>query len=74
MQACKNKPQSKTVNSSLQCEHDENSSWELFDLIEMQTEFALCQSMAGSKTLAIMFCLRVMGYGGFILFLLKMAS
>ncbi|MBL4912328.1 hypothetical protein JMA39_04150 [Shewanella schlegeliana] len=52
----------------------EGRSWGLFDLIEMQTEFALCQSMARSKTLTIMVCLGVLGYGGFILFLFKMAS
>lgn len=62
------------AKKTAQREPVENTSWGLYELFEMQTEFALCQSMARSKTLTIMVCLGVLGYGGFILFLLKMAS
>ena len=51
-----------------------STGWGLYDILEMQTEFALCQSMARSKTLTLMVCLGALAYGGFILFLLKMAA
>ncbi|GIU11927.1 MULTISPECIES: hypothetical protein [unclassified Shewanella] len=51
-----------------------STGWGLYDILEMQTEFALCQSMARSKTLTVMVCLGALAYGGFILFLLKMAA
>ncbi|WP_299801849.1 hypothetical protein [uncultured Shewanella sp.] len=54
--------------------HRPKNDWSWFDVIEMQTEFALFQSMARSKTLTVMVCLGALAYGGFILFLLKMAA
>ncbi|MCG9729835.1 hypothetical protein L1D44_08225 [Shewanella sp. Isolate13] len=78
MQPKMDKPKSDAMESKSQLEPQtkqmENRSWGLVDLIEMQTEFALCQSMAGSKTLTAMVCLGLLGYGGFILLLFKMAS
>ncbi|MCK8043840.1 hypothetical protein MSG37_03005 [Shewanella sp. 1CM18E] len=46
----------------------------LTDLFAMQTEVALLQSMARSKTLTIMVVVGVLGFAGFILFLYKMAG
>ena len=45
----------------------------LFDLLEMQTEFALLQSMKKSKTLFVMVVIGVIACIGFTLFLLHMA-
>ncbi|MXR70594.1 hypothetical protein [Shewanella insulae] len=50
------------------------SSSLLQDLAEMDTGFALLQSMAVSKTLTIMVITFVLAGAGFALFLLKMAA
>ncbi|REL27251.1 hypothetical protein DXX93_12195 [Thalassotalea euphylliae] len=44
------------------------------DLIRMQTEFALFESMLQSKTLTILVILAVVLFGSFFLFLYKMAG
>ena len=46
----------------------------LTDLFAMQTEVALLQSMARSKTLTIMVVVGALCFAGFILFLYKMAG
>ncbi|MCL1138744.1 hypothetical protein [Shewanella pneumatophori] len=52
----------------------DSGSSTLTDLFAMQTEVALLQSMARSKTLTIMVVVGVLGFAGFILFLYKMAG
>ncbi|OIQ48049.1 MAG: hypothetical protein BM565_03545 [Gammaproteobacteria bacterium MedPE] len=44
------------------------------ELIEMQTEFALVDSMRQSKTLTIMVVLSVISFAAFIYFLFNIAS
>ncbi|ACJ27695.1 hypothetical protein swp_0887 [Shewanella piezotolerans WP3] len=49
------------------------ASFELNDLLEMQTEFALIESVSQSKTLTAMLCIGIAFFSAFGLFLLHMA-
>lgn len=51
-----------------------NTSDDPMDLVRMQTEYAFFESMLQSKTLVIMFIVAAILFGGFFLFLYKMAG
>lgn len=51
-----------------------NESSDATDLVKMQTEVALVESMAQSKTLTIMLIVGLSGFAGFFYFLYKMAG
>ncbi|GEM_PF-861331 len=61
----------KTKRSSSKVQTD---TFDLLDIVRMQTEVALIESMTKSKTLTAMVIIGVVGFSGFFYFLFKMAS
>ncbi|REL35861.1 hypothetical protein [Thalassotalea euphylliae] len=72
--------ESKVSNQSNKTNHKTENKPKLkesndpMDLIRMQTEVGLFESMAQSKTLTIIVILAIMFFGGFFFFLYKMAG